>query len=71
MRFRFIAVGLVTLLLIGGAIHWTPLWMFVVVTPLWLDLCFTWEEERIRASILRDLHALREIGWDDNPHDPS
>ena len=69
MRFRFVAIGLVTLLLAAGAVHFPPLWLFVVVTPVWLELCFVWEEERIRATILNELEAARQGMWRDEASD--
>ena len=62
MHFRFIAIGLVTLLLIVGAVHFPPLWLFVVLVPVWLDLVFIWEEERIRREVLADMWEAREQG---------
>lgn len=69
MRFRFVAIGLVTLLLVAGAVHFPPLWLFVVVTPVWLDLCFIWEEERIRTTILNELEAARRGMWGEETGD--
>ena len=50
MRYRSIAVLLFTLLLIAGAMHHAPLWLFVFAAPLWLHKVFTWEAARVRAE---------------------
>lgn len=69
MWLRILAIGLVTLLLAAGAVHFPPLWLFVVVTPVWLELCFVWEEERIRTMVLHELEAARRSVWADDASD--
>lgn len=57
MRFRGMAVLLTTLLVICGAFHYPPLWLFAVVMPVWLDLAFSLEEERIRSEMIATVEA--------------
>jgi hypothetical protein len=47
---RVLVIGLITLLLFTGALHYAPLWLFVLVVPMWLAWWLDSEERRIRAE---------------------
>ena len=61
MRYRFIAVGLMTVPLIMGAYHHRPLWFFIFTVPAALDMVFRWETARVRRLTRRQTRQeLRE-----------
>ena len=52
---RILAIGLVSALVLVGALHYAPLWIFVLVTPMWLALYLSSEERRVRAETVRQV----------------
>ncbi len=47
---RVLVIGLITLVIFTGALHYAPLWLFVLVVPIWLACWLQSEEQRIRAE---------------------
>lgn len=50
---RGLAVFLITTLTFVGALHYAPLWIFVVVVPVWALLFLRAEDQRIRGETIR------------------
>lgn len=49
---RILIISLVGALLLIGALHYAPLWIFVLAIPLWMVIYLETEERRIRAEVV-------------------
>lgn len=47
---RILVISLLGAILLIGALHYAPLWIFVLAIPLWMALYLDTEERRIRAE---------------------
>ena len=47
---RVLVIGLITLLVFTGALHYAPLWLFVLAVPMWLAWWLDEEERRIQVD---------------------
>jgi hypothetical protein len=50
---RIFVIGLITALIVTGALHYAPLWLFVLAIPIWAAMYLDAEERRIRAETVR------------------
>ncbi len=60
---RILAIGLITALVLIGALHYPPLWAFVILVPLWLRVFLQTEERRIRAEAVERLREKLLRSW--------
>jgi hypothetical protein len=54
---RGMVIFLMTVLVLIGALHFSPLWIFVVVLPLWLPHWFKAEEQRIHDDAIEQVRS--------------
>ncbi len=58
---RVLVIGLITLLVFTGALHYAPLWLFVLVVPMWLAWWLDSEEQRIWAEAWEEFRAQLNV----------
>ncbi len=58
--FRIVALLLLAVLIVPGALYFPYLWSMVIAAPAWLWYIFRLEERRIRATLFEEVRATLE-----------
>ena len=55
--YRVLAIALITVLVLAGALHYAPLWLFVPVMPVWAYLFLNAEKRRAQEELVERVRA--------------
>jgi hypothetical protein len=55
--YRILAIALITALVVVGALHYAPLWLFVPAMPIWAYLFLNAEKRRAQEELVERVRA--------------